>query len=898
MDQPYVKDAVFIIDGSSFLYRAYYSIRPLTTKEGIPVNAVYGFCRMIRKLLDTYKPSHIVLVWDSKGKTVRHEVYQEYKATRQSAPLDLMHQKEIIQEFADTIGLCQLSMQGVEADDLMFSVAQQLGIEQSRAVLVTSDKDLGQALGPYTVILDPFKEEIIDQQALETKLGFPLERLPFYYALIGDASDNIPGVAGIGPKGAQKLVQSFSSLQELYDNLSSIASERTRLLLEQSRENAFLSERLFKLHFYETALTKESFHFEDEQWERGYPFFIKYGFKSFLKEEARIEAELPVTLHKKYTFILVNTPEQLSELSLLIQKHGACALDTECDSLSPLQSTLVGISFCVEEGVSYYIPFGHKTEEQQLTKEVVFSFMKPLLEDPAIKKYLHHVKFDALVLHHAGITLQGAVFDTMIAASLVLDDTQGAGLKSLSNYYFQEPMFAFKDIVKGPSYKDFSYVPLMAATEYAAADAHQTLKLVATLKKLLTEKDLDKLFYTLEMPVLQVIIEMEKRGIFVDQRVLNEINEEVSQEIRSVRSEIIDLIGPEHADINLNSPKQLEQLLFIHLKLPVVKKTGQRRSYSTDQEVLETLATIHPVPRLITRYRELFKLKTTYLDALGSHINPETGRVHTTYNQTAVATGRLASSDPNLQNIPVQRFALRAAFKPAQDCVFLSADYSQIELRVLAQLSQDPTLLQAFYDNKDIHALTASGLFGVSEHEVTHQQRQIGKRINFSILYGLTAHGLAQDLSISHSVAKDYIEKFMRHYPGVVAWMDEVIVRTKETGYAQTVWGRRRALPGIYEKNKNLYDLARRVAINTVVQGTAAELMKNGMILLDQALMAHSLQAHILLQIHDELLLEVPKEQLKETELLTQQVLQKSADWKVSLIVTTRSGSNWQEVTK
>ena len=896
MDSTFLKDAVFIIDGSSFLYRAYYSIRPLTTKEGIPVNAVYGFCRMIRKILDDYNPSSLLVVWDSRGKTVRHEVYTAYKATRQAAPLDLMHQKEIIQEFADLIGLCQLSMQGIEADDLMFSVAKQLSLQQSPSVVVTSDKDLGQALGPHTSILDPFKEAFIDQKALEEKLGFSLNKLPFYYGLIGDSSDNIPGVAGIGPKGAQKLVQSFSSLQDLYDNLSSISSERTRMLLEQSRENAFLSEKLFTLQVYETALTKESFLFNEEQWARAYPFFKKYGFKSLLKGDEVIEP-VAVNLHKKYTFTLIDTIEELAELCRRIEHFGSCALDTECDSLSPLQSTLVGISLCMEEGNSYYIPFGHKTDERQLSKESAFSLLKPVLENPHIKKYLHHVKFDALVLHHAGITLQGVHFDTMIAASLVAGDTQSIGLKSLSEHFFQEAMFAFKDIVKG-SFKDFSYIPLAAATEYAAADAHQTLKLVKLLQEELHKKGLESLFYELEMPVLHVLIEMEKRGIFLDSVVLDEINQEVTHALAAVKAEIIDLIGPEKADINLNSPKQLEQLLFIHLKLPVMKKTSQKTSYSTDQEVLEALATVHPVPGLIIRYRELFKLKTTYLDALGTYINKETGRVHTTYNQTAVATGRLASSDPNLQNIPVQRFALRAAFKPSPGCLFLSADYSQIELRVLAHLSHDQTLVQAFLEDRDIHALTAAGLFSVPPTSVTQEQRQIGKRINFSILYGLTAHGLSQDLSISHAVAKEYIDKFMNHYPGVVAWMDQVIIHTKEKGYVETVGGRRRYLPGIYEKNRNLYDLARRVAINTVVQGTAAELMKKGMILLEENLRKVSSHAHILLQIHDELLIEVPSEAQEETELLVKNTLQQSVAWDIPLVVTTRYGRNWQEVTK
>ncbi len=894
------KDAVFIIDGSSFLYRAYYSIRPLTTKAGIPVNAVYGFCRMIKKLMDTYKPEHMLLVWDSKGKTVRHELYQAYKETRQAAPSDLMQQKELIIEFADLLGLKQLAQQGVEADDLMFSVARQLEAEKTSSILVTSDKDLGQVLGEYTTILDPFKDAFITRQSLEEKLGFPIEKLPFFYALVGDSSDNIPGVAGIGPKGAQGLVQQFDSLTDLYKNLDKVSSERTRMLLEKSHENAFLSEQLFTLRFYDTYATKKSFAFSSDNWQQAYPFFQKCEFSSLLKgtEAEKAVVKAPVTLHEKYSFRLVDTPELLNAVCNEIKAKGHCALDTEGTSLNPLAGELVGISLCIEEGVSYYVPFAHKTGEKQIERDLAFQLLKPVLEDSTIKKYLHHAKFDALMLFHAGIELKGIAFDTIIAASLVVGDGQRIGLKSLSDYYFQEPMHEFADVVRKNKYKDFSYVPLALATEYAAADAHQTMKLVPIFEKALKEKGLEKLFLELEMALMRVLIDMEKRGIRLDSQVLSDIDRVVTHEVNTLRTAIIDLIGREFADINLNSPKQLEDLLFNQLKLPVMKKTAQRTSYSTDQEVLESLAKLHPVPALIMRYRELFKLKSTYLDALGDYINKETGRVHTTYNQTAVATGRLASSEPNLQNIPVDQYAMRTAFKPREGCLFISADYSQIELRVLAYLSQDKTLVEAFKENKDIHMLTAAGLFEITPEAVTHEQRQLGKRINFSILYGLTPHGLSQDLDISHSLARSYIEKFMAQYPGVVTWMNEIVEKTKEKGYVETLWGRRRYLPGIYERNKTMYDLARRVAINTVAQGTAAELMKWGMVTLEETLKKQVSGAHILLQIHDELLLEVPCEVEKETEKLVTQVLQNVVSWNVPLVATTRVGRNWQEVTK
>ncbi len=894
VDSP--KSPVYIIDGSSFLYRAYYSIRPLTTKEGVPINAVYGFCRMIRKLMDTHNPSYVLLVWDSKGKTVRHEMFSAYKETRQATPSDLMHQKELIQEFAACIGLQQLAMPAIEADDLMFSVAKRLEEQGHESVVLSSDKDLGQVLSEKVTILDPFKEELVTKESLEKKLGFPLTKLPFYFALVGDASDNIPGVAGIGPKGATQLVQKFESLQDLYAKLDTISSERIRTLLTESKENAFLSEQLFILQRYETPSDKETFRFSMEGWAQAYPLFEKYGFKSFLTDVPTSKKE--VTLHTKYRFECVTTEEALQTLAQKITQAGQLALDTEGTGLNPLQSEMVGMSICVEEGVSYYIPFGHKTEEPQLTRARVVEVLKPLLEDPKIEKYLHHAKFDALMLSTDGIKLVGVTFDTILAASLALGDTESIGLKSLSEKYLDEPMFSFKEVLARKKYPDFSFVPLVPATEYAAADAHQTMRLVPFFKKLLEEQKLASSLCNLEMGVLQVLTDMERRGILLDTQVIDEINTVVTHDIATLKAQLLGHIGAEFADINLNSPKQLGTLLFEHLKLPVMKKTAGKTGYSTDQEVLEQLAQYHPVPACIIKYRELTKIKNTYLDALTTYVHPQTKAIHTTYSQSAAATGRLASSEPNLQNIPVDRFAIRSAFIPREGYVFLSADYSQIELRVLAHVSQDATLLKAFKDNKDIHALTAAGLFSVAQELVTSEQRQIGKRINFSILYGLTAHGLSKDLGISHSVAKTYIDTFMAQYPGVVAWMQSVIEQTTKKGYVETVFGRRRYMPGIYERNRTLYDLARRVTINTVPQGTASELMKKGMVNLAAAFRQEGLDAHILLQIHDELLLEVPHDKLHRTEELVKKVLESVAEWSVPLVVTTRSGKNWQEVTK
>ena len=530
------------------------------------------------------------------------------------------------------------------------------------------------------------------------------------------------------------------------------------------------------------------------------------------------------------------------------------------------------------------MPFAHVTFENQLIKEEIVAALQPIFNDSSIKKYFHNAKFDLHVLAQAGLIIKGFAFDTLVAANLIVKEWQRIGLKYLSEYYFDEPMLSYEEVVKNNKYKNFSYVPLELATTYAASDAHQTLRLVPLLEKELKHE------------------KMENRGIYLDVKQLEELNKRVTLEIKSLEAQIILLAGEKYREINLNSPRQIEHLLFVELQLPPQKKSAKGTSYSTDQEVLEALAAIHPIPGLLLRYRELFKLKSTYIDALPTYVNPKTGCVHTTYSQTAVATGRLSSYDPNLQNIPADSsgygIEIRAAFKPQKGHVFLSADYSQIELRVLAHLSQDKNLIDAFLAGHDIHAQTASRLFDVPLALVSNEQRQIGKRINFSILYGLTPYGLSKDLDIPFKEAKHYIEKYFAQYPGVQEWMEKVIVECKHTGYVQTLWGHRRYVPTIHEKNRVMYEEARRIAINTVAQGTAADIMKIGMINLDRALKEQGLDAHLVLQIHDELLISVAESEKDRVEKLAQSILQSVVEWEIPLLVTTRFGSDWKEVTK
>jgi len=899
---------LFLIDGSSFLYRAYYGLKPLHTLEGIPVQAVFSFCRMIKKLLDTYKPEYIVLVWDSKGKTTRHEVFADYKATRQAPPSDLFEQKKYIIRFAELIGMRQYEKPGYEADDLMFSLAKEWMEHADNAVVfVTLDKDMGQALtlGDRIYLLDAFKDQLSDRDTVHEKMGFHVKQIPFYFALVGDASDNIPGVKGIGKKTATDLVNQFDSLEDMYNRIYEIKKAGVQAALSTYKDDAFLSYSLFLLQYYPTHIQENEMHFNAEQWNDARPLFEELNFSSLLKQAGQTKQERMQTIQevfeywKQRNFITVTTSQQLQELCAYLRAQGAFAFDTETTGLQPLSVDLVGISVCADEERAYYIPCGHITKEKQLPLDEIVQAFKPLLEDAYYKKYFHNAKYDQLVMSRYGIETVGVAFDTLLASQLVLPEKQSAGLKNVSYYFFKEHMITYEDVVKGHNYKNFAYVPHAMATLYSCADSYQTFRLVARLQQELTEKPrLAHLYYTIELPLLYVLYGMEKRGVSLNCELLQKLDGIVTQEIIVIEKEIAEIAGKEK--INLNSPSQVENLLFYTLQLPPQKKSKTGK-FSTDYEVLKVLATLHPVPGLIIKHRELAKLKSTYIDSLPHYVNPYTHNIHTTFSQTAVATGRLASSHPNLQNIPADAtgygIQVRAAFQAEEGKVFISADYSQIELRVLAYLSQDENLIHAFVNENDIHTETAARLFDVALTDVTHEQRQLGKRINFSILYGLTPYGLSKDLGISFTEAKKYINRYFAQYPQVSTWMESIIQSTKDMGYVETIWGRRRYISAIYEKNRTLYEEACRVAINTVAQGTAAEIVKLGMLAVNTALQNQFPDAHILLQIHDELLISAPLHQVTEVESLVQSTLESVVSWNVPLVVMTSIGQNWKEVT-
>ncbi|MBD3272787.1 DNA polymerase I [Candidatus Dependentiae bacterium] len=822
-----------------------------------------------------------------------------------------------------------MAKSGYEADDLIGSIVKDYKGEQ--IVIVGPDKDLYQLLSDKVVIYDPFKERIIDQKTFKEEKGFGSEKVPFFYALLGDTSDNIPGVAGVGKKTATDLVQQFDSLEDLYKNLDKVKKERTKKLLIENKENAFLSLKLFLLKYYKLNFKKKDFEFDKNNYIEAAPLFEELEFKSLLKslkknfKTEEIEKRIGKTKENvqlslfdkpqksiskevktkklKWKCHTITDKKDLEKLINNLKKSKEIAIDTETDGLRPLKNELVGISFAFNKKEGYYIPFAHKEDTPQLNRQKTLEILKPIFKNSKIKKIFHNAKFDLLVLKHYGIDVENVFFDTLIAANLLRkDEGEKINLKFLSTKYLKEPMYTFKQIMKG-KYKDFSQVPIKAASEYSAYDSLQTFKLKQVLEKGLKQiPELYKIFKNLEMPLSNVLFKMELTGIKLNKEKLEEIGKKIDKELNKVETKIFATIENKYPkkwlSMNLNSPQQVQNFLFDELKLPVVKKTikGQR---GTGQEVLEELSKIHPIPGMILKFRELSKLKSTYIKSLIKEINPKTGRIHTSFSQTLVATGRLASSTPNLQNIPATTdHGIRSAFEAERGNLFLSADYSQVELRVLAQMTKDKNLIAAFKDSTDIHKKTASQIFNVPIEKVTKQQRQVGKRINFSIIYGLTPYGLSKDLGIKLSKAKEYIEKYFDTYKNVAKWIEKTIKEAKEKGYTKTLMGKRRYISELKEKNRTLYQAATRIAINTPVQGTSAEIIKKAMIKINKILEDKKLKAKMILQIHDELILELPKEEVKKVEKIVKEEMENAVKWVVPLEVAINIGKNWEKVTK
>jgi len=887
------KNTIYLIDGSAYIYRAYHAISHLSNSSGLPTNAVFGFTRMLIKLIEDKNPQYLIMVFDSKGPTFRHEKYSQYKANRPPMPDDLVVQQPYIRQVVDAFNIPIIEMKGFEADDLIASLAKQAESQGYRSVMVTGDKDFLQLVTSESTIWDPMKDRIWTEQNVMDKYQFKPSQLIDMMGFWGDTSDNIPGVPGIGEKTAMTLIQQFGSMDNVYAQIDSISKKKQKENLIQHKEQAYLSRELVQIdRNAPVQLDIETIQFQEADTKKLFELFKILEFKN-LQQKYQPPPEITP---KNYQTIL--TKEQCLDIIQQIYEIKRFAIDTETTNIDPMRAKLVGLSISFMPHTAYYIPVAHSglDARNQLSRDWVLAEFKPLLEDSSIQKIGQNLKYDWLIFQQYGIRLSENLFDTMIA-SYVLDPSDVShALDRIALNRLNYRMIKYKDVVgTGKKERCFSEIDLPLATQYACEDADITFILADQFQKELQDNDLWKLFETIEMPLLPVLVDMEYTGIKVDQTVLKQLSSYFSQTLSELESKIYDLAGE---TFNIRSTQQLGEILFEKLKLPAKKKTRKKTGYSTDVNVLTQLAEIHELPAVILQHRSLDKLRSTYVDALMSLTHPETRRIHTSFNQTATATGRLSSRDPNLQNIPIrteQGRKIREAFVPEEESLLLSADYSQIELRIMAHYANDPILIEAFCNDEDIHLRTASEIFQRPLSDVSDTLRYQAKAINFGIIYGMGAFRLSKELHISRKMAQAYIDQYFDRYQGVRRFIDETVADAEKSGKTTTLCGRIRHIPDINSKNKNVQSGARRIAVNTPIQGTAADFIKLAMIRVNEMIMAEKLATRMVLSVHDEIVLEVPESELATVRSKVKKVMEEVWDLKVPLKVNMDVGKNWAE---
>jgi DNA polymerase-1 len=918
------KTPLILVDGSSYLYRAFHALPSLTNSKGKPTGAVKGVINMMRRLQKDYPNSTHVVVFDAKGKTFRDDMYAEYKANRPSMPDDLRIQVEPIHNIIKAMGMPMLVIEGVEADDVIGTLALQATAAEQPVVISTGDKDIAQMVNEHIVMENTMTNTVLDRAGVIEKFGIPPELIIDFLALLGDKSDNIPGVPGVGEKTALGLLQGIGGLDEIYARLDEVANLEFRGAktmapkLQEHRELAYLSYRLA------TIKTDVEMDLSISELQNGAPdnsallrLFKEMEFKTWIaeledgangttaiqtqtdeenEEPAAINAASQSPIDKDYQTVL--TQEHFDLWINKISSAELVAVDTETTSLDYMQAKLVGISVAVAAGEAAYIPFGHDYlgAPEQLDKDWVLAQLKPLLESTEIKKVGQNLKYDMSVLAQHGIQLQGIAFDTMLE-SYVLDSVASRhDMDSLAEKYLSETTTSFSDVAgKGASQLTFNQIALELAAPYAAEDADITLRLHQHLwPHLSSQPSLTSVFNDIELPLLPVLSRIERTGALVDGTLLFQQSQELTERLAELETQAWDMAGQQ---FNLASPKQLGEILFEKLEIPVLKKTA-KGAPSTKEEVLQELALDYPLPKVLLEHRGLAKLKSTYTDKLPTMINPASKRIHTSYHQAGTATGRLSSSDPNLQNIPVrtpQGRRVRQAFVPPRGWKMVAADYSQIELRIMAHLSEDPSLLGAFAAGQDIHRATAAEVFGVATEQVTADMRRSAKAINFGLIYGMSAFGLARQLSIGRKQAAEYIELYFERYPGVQSYMNNIRHAAAEQGYVETAFGRRLYLPEINSRNGMRRQAAERTAINAPMQGTAADIIKLAMIHVDDWLQQSGLQSRMIMQVHDELVLEVPESELELVKQGLNERMENAASLRVPLVVDVGVGDNWDE---
>lgn len=919
---------LILIDGSSYLYRAFHAYPGTMSNGEIPTNAIYGVVNMVRAMMRQFASDRIAVIFDAKGKTFRDQMYDQYKANRPPMPDDLRCQIEPLHQIIRAMGLPLLSIEGVEADDVIGTLAHQASQAGMPVLISTGDKDMAQLVNDHITLINTMTNVVMDREGVIDKFGIPPELIIDYLALMGDKVDNIPGVPGVGEKTATALLQGIGGLSDLYDNLDKIAelgfrgSKSMAKKLEEHRDNAQLSYQLATIkRDVELACTPESLLKATPDRDALIELYGKFAFKSWLTElleggsgvvEA-IERKSPLT-EGVQPGVVSNSPainidrsqyetildeQRFHRWMEKLKQAEVFAFDTETDSLDYMVANLVGLSFAVAEGEAAYVPVAHDYLDapQQLDRDWVLAQLQPLLEDEQQAKVGQNLKYDASVLARYCITMRGIAHDTMLA-SYVYNSVGGKhDMDSLALRFLQHSCISFEQVAgKGKNQLTFNQIELEQASPYAAEDADVTLRLHHRLQALLTaDEKLNTVYREIEVPLVPVLSRMERTGVFIDDQLLAIQSQEISQRLVELERKAYDIAGQE---FNLSSPKQLQTILFEQMKLPVVKKTPSGTP-STNEEVLQELALDYPLPAVILEYRGLAKLKSTYTDKLPKMINPRTGRVHTSYHQAVTATGRLSSTDPNLQNIPIRNHEgrrIRQAFIAPSGWKIMAVDYSQIELRIMAHLSGDKALLEAFQQGKDIHAATAAEILGIGIEQVSSEQRRRAKAVNFGLIYGMSAFGLAKQLGIPRSEAQHYMDKYFERYPGVMQYMEETRRTAAEQGYVETLFGRRLHLPEIKSRNGMRRKAAERAAINAPMQGTAADIIKKAMLLVDHWIETEGQgRVKLLMQVHDELVFEVEESALSEIESKVQELMESAATLKVPLVAETGHGNNWDE---
>lgn len=947
------KNPLVLVDGSSYLYRAFHAFPPLTNKQGEPTGAMYGVLNMLKSLIAQVEPSHIAVVFDAKGKTFRDELFEQYKSHRPPMPDELRSQIQPLHAMIKALGIPLLSIEGVEADDVIGTLAVQASQAGKHVLISTGDKDMAQLVNDHIMLINTMNNTLLDREGVIEKYGIPPELIIDYLALLGDSSDNIPGVKGVGEKTAIALLQGIGSMQAIYANLDKVAELSFRGAktfapkLEAEKETADLSYLLATIKT-DVALdvTYDQLVTQPQQRDQLVELFGRYEFKRWLNEVMNdanpvtqtsaekipnnYQATQAVSAEQKSApfakveidrtaYDCVNSPELFTKWLAKLQMAQLVAVDTETDNLDAMQANLVGISFGLENGEACYIPLAHKGKitqptqvdlfgeseaeldeveallPNQLNKADCLAQLKPILENPNIRKVGQNIKYDLTIFARNGIELQGVAFDTMLQ-SYTLDSTGRHNMDNLAERYLGHQTIPFEELAgKGKHQLTFDQIELDKATEYAGEDAEITMKLHQLLwSELQKTPELVKLFEQIEMPLVSVLSRVERNGVLIDPAKLLAHSVEIEQRLKELET----LVHQEAGEVfNLASTKQLQEILFNKLGLPILKKTP-KGAPSTNEEVLEELAQMgHQVPVLLMEHRGLSKLKSTYTDKLPQMINAQTGRVHTSYHQAVTATGRLSSSDPNLQNIPIrneQGRRIRQAFIAHDGYVILAADYSQIELRIMAHLANDANMIKAFAEGKDIHRSTAAEIFGVPLEAVTSEQRRSAKAINFGLIYGMSEFGLANQLGISRTDAKKYMELYFQRYPAVQQFMLDIREKAAEKGYVETLFGRRLYLPEINSRNQMRRKAAERVAINAPMQGTAADIIKVAMIGIDQAV-RNCEDIAMIMQVHDELVFEVKADRVEHYTQLIKAEMEKAIELKVPLIAEVGVGGNWDE---